>query len=259
MLEHPKSPPTVTLCAALILLSVVPSVAWAGPAASEPAPVVLLCDTNLLEPEDGERLQRRLFAALEPVLEGEGMRPCGPTEPASQILRIHLITFDPQRRAYGLRVELSAASELRISSFGCADCSEAQLVEELGQAVARLLAPTEVGEQIPTPSLAVGSRPRRLGSLGIGGAVLLGVGVGACVSGTALMVHGIERSSDLRRATIVSTDFRPAGAITLVAGAVATTVGATLLAFDLSRRHDRRGLALQVTPTYFGIELTRKF
>lgn len=266
---RPERPPFVRRAeiTATLLACVVGSpavVEAAPPAASEPEPITLICDTNVLEPEAGARLQRRLVEQLEPALEREGMRVVGASEPSRQIVRVHVLAFDEQQRDYGLRLEASADAELRISSLRCEGCSEDELVAVVGDSVAQLLGPSAAIEPAPAtsaaPSEPIEPAPERgLAGLGIAGAVLLATGVGACATGTYLMVHGVERPADHHGTRLEATDFRPAGAITLVLGATATTVGAALLAFDLQRRKRHRGLALHVTPTYLGIQLTRRF
>ncbi|MFO7567252.1 MAG: hypothetical protein R6X02_31700 [Enhygromyxa sp.] len=268
-MNHHQKPRPAALFAALLAGWWAPvSAAEAGspPAALEPVPVTLICDVNVLEPEAGARLQQRLVEELEPALAREGMRLVEAAEPGGQIVRVHVITFDEQLHDYGLRLETSAEARLRISSLRCEACSEAELAAVVGESVAKLVAPAptsvpkpeHVGSAAELDGVPASSR-RALSGLGIAGAVLLGVGVSACATGTYLMIRGVERSSDSLSARVQTTDFRPAGAGALVAGAVVTTAGAALLALELERRGPRPGVALRVTPTYLGIHLTRRF
>ena len=252
--------------------------------------VELSCDTTVLEPELGARVQAQLTAELARVLAGSGNRL---DRGADRTVEVRVIGFDADRRDYTVEIEILATDEVwGPVAVSCEACSERRLVTSVAEQTAQLmneasqssLDPRGQEDQqedpvVPRPAMiqdrdqdqanGSGSRPnvdnpsasrRRLEGLGISGAVLLSAGVTACATGTYLLVHGVERSSDPTRHRATTVDFRPAGVSTLVAGAVAAGVGAALLGVDLRRNGERQGrVALQMTPRYVGLQFRRRF
>lgn len=235
-------------------------------------PVWLDFDSGSLDANAKERLHEQLSAKLVPVFEDAGMHLVDTADLAARTLRVRVVSFDATRRDYEVQLELLGRDETsKVPSSKCDACSEARLVALVAEDTAALLSgPIAADESAPCPAPSPQPSPanldtrgppreRTVGSLGIAGAALLGSGVLTIAAGT---YFAVDRAIALPKRTehpdkIVA---EPAmGPITIAVGAVAAGVGATLLAVDIKRQKKRRTVAFQVTPTYWGINITRRF
>ncbi len=271
-------------CAAMSIAALVISgwISWAFAApptpvvserAARPEQLTLICDTGELGPELAARLHARLFAELAAALAHDGLGLGETPEPTRPQLRIEVVAFDEERRDYELRLELSSGAQARtLPVIACEACSERRLVALLVETSVNLIAaatevepprerPAIVETLPPAPTTVDSPDSRRLSGLGVAGAVMLGVGVTACATGSYLWVRGVERHSEPDSAQNDTIDFRPAGATTLALGAIVASVGVALLSNDLQRRRGkaRRAVALELSPTFFGIRVQHQF
>ena len=157
------------------------------------------------------------------------------------------------------------------AAFAC-ECTNEQLIAKVEAAVGEAIdalqsepvAPPPVAESIEPPSdppPATLEPDRKLGGMGITGAVLIPIGAVALATGIGLVVAGgseggdpdLEGDSD-------RLDYRPAGYAMLGVGAVALVTGIALLATDRTRAR-RRGSSARplVSPTFVGVVFRSRF
>ena len=122
--------------------------------------------------------------------------------------------------------------------FGC-ECNNEQLIEKIEAAIGSAVDTLQEPESTPPPApkdVALppdedpDPEPRRLGPMGITGAIFIPLGAGAAIAGGVLIARGevVEGSGAQQE----STNYRPAG-IGLVAGGAAVLVtGIALLVAD---------------------------
>jgi len=161
-------------------------------------------------------------------------------------------------------------------TFEC-KCSADELVAKVAEEVAAVApglvaaaqtVPPPVVDDGPAPVRTIDTPPsddtprsRKLGKLGRGGAVMLGIGIPVTIGGVVLLALGErtkrERDSDRGRAI----DFRPAGGATLGVGVALVITGAVLVAVDKKRARDARRVAMTpaVGAREFGLTITGRF
>lgn len=229
---------------------------------AKPSTVALVLDRGLLDPDLRLRLEAGLHEALEPVLERGSSTLVAPGAPGERTIRVEVVSFDGDQRDYELELRLSDGDGVeRSPAIVCEACSEARLIAALSEQVVELLARVDAteGARAPEPGPQRIDGPareplcpgQRLCALGLHGASLLGLGLGASITGAALLARGVDSSPS--RSTV--QDFRGPGATVLAIGAVAASVGATLLIIDLHRQARTRRLSLRAAPTYLGLSL----
>jgi hypothetical protein len=243
--------------------------------------VNLTCDASVLGADVAPRIEHDIAEQLGPVLEQANMLVVAAPENAEQTLSVRVTAFDEEQRNYDIDLELrSDGGVATMVLVECPVCTERRLIAKLAEEIPRLievhqeklgkdgnaitpeLRPQEELAEVDQPVAEV--RKRRLGPLGITGAAMLGVGVAALATGGYLLDRGVEVEGGVvveEVSSIPTVDYLPPGVATLAAGFVAAGVGATLLALDLARtRKGRvRRFALQMTPTYVGIQIHQRF
>lgn len=249
----------------------------AGPG-GEPGPRVNLAfDTSILSADEGSRLEIAIAQALGPVLEQADLHVVPAPEVGDQTLSVRVLAFDEEQRNYEVDLELgSEGGRTTLVSLRCDACNERRLIVKLVEETPGLVEQHEQSLEKDRGAMTPESQPahepshvgppirevpqRLIGPLGSTGAVMLGVGVLALAPGGYLVGRGRVEESDERN-PIAREDFRPAGAIVLAAGGLVAGVGIALLALDLERaRKGRvRRFALQMTPTYVGIQVDQRF
>jgi hypothetical protein len=239
--------------------------------------VNLAFDTNILGAEEGARLELAIAEQLGPVLEQADLHVVPAPEAGDQTLSVRVIAFDEEQRNY--EVDLRLGSEGGVTTLvtvRCDVCNERRLIATLVEETPGLVERHEknlekdgnaiVSEPQPSPEPPRIDEPTRevpkrlIGPLGGVGAAMISVGVAALVPGGYLLGRGLEETPGERKLTS-RVDYVPVGASILAAGGVVAGVGIALMALDLdrARKGRERRFALQMTPTYVGIQIHQRF
>ncbi len=136
----------------------------------------------------------------------------------------------------------------------CAGCSSEDLAQAVAQAIEAMLEPmratvaveetpppVEEPEPVPTPEPHDDGGRVRIGALGVGGIVLMGVGVGAIGGGAALLARGreLERAPE-DPSRLEGKDFRPGGGALFAVGVAAVITGAVMLFVGVKKGKEAR-------------------
>jgi hypothetical protein len=155
--------------------------------------------------------------------------------------------------------------------FDC-ECTNEQLIAKVETAIGDAIDALEA-EPIAAPPIAKSVAPvedpprddlqpqRKLGRLGIAGAVLIPIGAIALGTGIGLVVAGGSEAGDPSlEGDSDRLDYRPAGYAFLGVGAVALVTGIALLATDRARASRRSSSAHPlVSPTFAGLVFHSRF
>lgn len=152
----------------------------------------------------------------------------------------------------------------------CPDCSGQELAQAVAKAIAEMVEPLRAASEPsapaepvePTPAPTPDDRGRvRIGGLGIGGIVLLGIGVGAIGGGAALLAQGRDLAPDPDDPSrLEGTDFRPGGGALFAVGVAAVVTGAVMLFVGVKKgkkaRNRKAALRPRIDPRGAGITVS---
>jgi hypothetical protein len=239
--------------------------------------VNLEIDAEILGSAVAPRLERDIAIGLGPALEQADLHVVSTSEIGEQTLSVRVITFDEDQRNYKVDLEMSSdGGVVTMFTAQCDACTERRLIAKLVEGIPRLVEMHEenqgeaIAREPPPPrepsqgaQPALGGSKRTIGPVGITGAAMIGVGVLALAAGGYLLGRDVEPDGAFSPALspIPTKSFLPAAGGTLAAGVALAGVGATLLVLDLERaRKGRvRRFALQMTPSYVGIQIYQRF
>lgn len=229
--------------------------------------VAFVIETGVLSPEVGERLEAEIAAKLTKALGDDGFPIASAPKRAQATVTVKFVSFDEQLSEYEVVLGISSRQgDEVVERVRCTACSEARVVERVGEEMAGVIArlderrprsvpePVAADEPEPEPT-----RRRRIGALGISGAVLaVGGGVALGIGG-AWMDRGVQQL-DPGLLITDTKDFTPAGITLLGVGAAAFVTGSTLLIVDLiNRKPKSRDYSVHLGHQYVGVRFVQRF
>jgi hypothetical protein len=139
----------------------------------------------------------------------------------------------------------------------CAGCSDQELAESVAKAIAAMVEPLRASSEQaapppePTPTVEPTPAPAperaddhgriKIGALGVGGIVLMGIGVGALGGGAALLARGRDVAPDPGDPSrLEGLDFRPGGGALMAVGVAALVTGAVMLFVGVKKGKEAR-------------------
>lgn len=243
----------------------------AAPPASdevEGSTVSLVFDASVLGSAVAARLEPQLSEQLVPVLAEGDLQMVGAPDFGEQTLSVRVVGFDEEQLNYEVELELSGPGGVVTKlPARCDACTERRLIGKVVEEAPRLLdmhekdleaassEPPPIAEPPRDTQLQSEGPKSLIGARGIAGASMLGVGVLTLAAGGYLLGRQADTDADQRKE---NTYYLPAAVSVVAAGVALAGVGATLLGLDLERNRKRR-FAIQMTPTYVGIQLNQRF
>lgn len=200
-----------------------------------------------------------------------GARVLGQHEPALGTDDLIRVTVKGAPYSYEVHITLVRARKLlpKPAMVMC-ECGSDEMLERVGEAIAegakRLSEAGELRGLEPPPPPPPSSRPqveaprehRRLGAMGYAGIGVSALGVGALVTGIALVLRPVELRGGQSTLSVHST--RPPGVGFAIGGGAALVGGLTLLVVDVVRHRETRiAVAPMLMPRLAGVTIARRF
>lgn len=252
-------------CLSAALTIARPSVASPSPAA-QPNPRAIHLQVDVAElGEKGIGLDKVIRDHVGPRLEAANFELVDVPQ-AAIVVRLRLRVLESSPYDYGVHFEFidGTTREPAVEWADCHGCIDAKLMPILDERLPALLLALdergkrvaaeseaeaeaasggegETGEEAPVEDEPVDTRPRPkpITGLGIGGAIVAGLGVGAVIGGGVELSRGLiveEATTDERK----RIDHRPPGYVLVGVGAAAIVAGAVMLGVDLAAQAKKR-------------------
>ncbi|KIG15271.1 hypothetical protein DB30_05815 [Enhygromyxa salina] len=255
----------------------------APPAASQTSadPIALAVDVSEL-PEAERGVGPVLLGQLRTLVEAGGFE-ITEDPAAAMVLQVRVRILEAGDRNYGIHFEfVDGGSVVPAAEWtDCVFCTEARMLQKLESKQAELLASIEARQQVPAETDDGGDGgdsdseddggaaplPKPIGPIGIAGAAVSVVGLGAIVWGAVEVSRGrvYEHPAGLFYER-TSVNHAPRGYVLVGVGAAVATAGLVMLGVDMGRRAKQRkhgrSQALIVptfSPTGLGLGISGSF